>query len=107
MSKDTNFDVMVKMLADPDTPPDLQVNIMSGILEAREDNSFFTAMFRDLVSFGACPHCGHENHWLIPERDLNQTGYVSAERDQRVKRSTTGADCPEFGEACVKKKILV
>ena len=102
-----NAEVLINMLMDPDTPPDLQVKVMLKLMAARHENTFFATMFREQVSFGACPNCSHENFWAVPEDELNKIGYVTHERDKRVKRNPKKADCAKWAEACPKKKLTV
>ena len=64
-------------------------------------------MLEDNLSFGACPCCGHENHWAIPEDKLNQMGWVSQKQDPEVPAQTNSETCPQFAEASKKKKITV
>ena len=103
--EETNAEVLVQLILDPDTPADLQVKMMNKLMEARREDSFFNAMLREMVSYGACPNCQHENHWLIPEDELNKVGYVTHERDQRVPRHTTERECPKWQQACAKKRV--
>ena len=105
--EEENADVLVQLILDPDTPTDLQVKMMSRLLEARRADAFFATMLREVVTFGACPHCAHENHWLIPEEELNKIGYVTHDRDPRIKKSTTEADCARWQQACGKKKVSI
>ena len=48
--------------------------------------------------------CDHENHWLVPEDDENEMGWVSYEKDKRVLKHTDKDSCPLFQEACSKKR---
>lgn len=98
---------LMAILADVDTPADVQVKILAQMLDTKGGSTFFETMFRDLSSFGACPCCGHENHWAIPEQELNLMGFVSAERDPRVHRETNKNICASYEQACPKKKISV
>ena len=102
---EANATALLEMLADPVTSEPVRLQIINEILEQTKDNSFFETMFKENMSQARCPSCGHENHWLIPEDDLNIMGYVSAEKDQRVKFQTTGDDCATYQEACSKKKV--
>lgn len=105
--KKENQRALMQILADPDTPADVQVSLWKKILSDSDDSTFFETMFRELASYGECPFCAHENHWAVPEKELNLMGYVSSDKDPRVKPSTTDKDCPEFGQACPKKKLGV
>jgi hypothetical protein len=102
-----NAEVIADLVADPDTPDFLRVQMINKMLESRKAENFFAAMLSESLSYGACPECGHENHWLIPENDLNQMGWVSCEEDPRVKRMTTVKDCERWQEACAKKRITI
>jgi hypothetical protein len=64
-------------------------------------------MLEEKMSFGGCPECGHENHWLIPEDALNKLGWVTTEKDPDVPEFTNSETCPEWEEACTKKRITV
>lgn len=103
----SNANIIAEMVADPDTPDFLRVQMINKMLESRKSENFFASMFTEKLSFGACPNCQHETHWLIPETDLNQMGWVSHEKDSRVQRTTTEKDCSSWAEACSKKKISV
>ena len=102
-----NAEVLINMLLDPDTPPDLQIKIMQKLMAARKESTFFTAMFKEFVSYGDCPECGHQNFWAIPEDELNKIGWVTHERDKNVSRTTDGKNCVKWMQACRKKKITV
>ena len=102
-----NGQVLADMVADPDTPEHLRVQIINKILESRKNENFFATMLQERLSFGECPGCGHENHWLIPEDDLNQMGEVTHEKDPRVPRMTDIKSCPTWQEACKKKKVTI
>jgi Zn ribbon nucleic-acid-binding protein len=97
--------VMADLIADPTTPENLRVNIITKIMESREGQDFFQTMFEESLSLGECPDCGHENHWAIPEDILNEMGWVSYEKDPRVPKHTTRDECDQYQEACAKKKI--
>lgn len=101
-----NAQVIADMVADPDTPEHLRVRMLNKLLEARTNDTFFATMFTESLSFGTCPKCDHKNHWLVPEEDLNQMGWVTHEEDDRVKRITTQVDCPHWQQACKKKKVV-
>lgn len=102
-----NAEVLINMLLDPDTPPDLQVKVMQKLMAARHENTFFATMAREQISYGDCPSCGHSNFWAIPEDELNKIGYVSHEKDKRVPKKTTAAECPKWQQACAKSKLKV
>jgi hypothetical protein len=102
-----NAKVLAELVIDPATPEALRIKILNKLLEASEGSSFFRTMFEEKLSYAACPDCGHENHWLIPEDELNKMGYVSHEKDQRVPLSTTSESCQVWEEACAKKKVTI
>lgn len=102
-----NAEVLINMLLDPDTPPDLQVKVMQKLMAARKENTFFASMFKEMISFGNCPSCGHQNFWCIPEDELNKIGWVTSDRDKRVPKKTTAVECPKWAQACMKKKLTV
>ena len=96
---------LADLVVNPSTTPSLQVRILNKLLEGRRNPDFFMTMFESKMSFGKCPCCEWEGHWLVPENALNEMGYVSADHDPRVKRETTAADCPSYQEACQKKRV--
>jgi len=100
-----NADVLVDIVVDPKTTEHLRVKTLNKLLEGRENQNFFQTMFEEKMSYGACPHCQHENHWLIPENDLNVMGWVTHEIDPRVPKNTKANTCTDYREACAKKKI--
>lgn len=106
MEKD-NAAILAELIVDPNTTDSLRVNILNKLLDSTEADNFFETMVKEDLSFGACPECGHKNHWLVPEEDLNRFNFVSYEADPRVKRMTTAADCPRWQEACAKKKVSI
>lgn len=101
-----NAEILLALALDESTTEHTRIQIFTKLLENKKDSNFFETMFRELMSYGPCPECGHENHWLIPEDDLNQMGYITSKHDPRVKAHTTADDCPEYQEACVKKKTV-
>lgn len=101
-----NADVLTSIAVDAHVSEALRVKVLSKLLDERESLSFYDTLFDEKLDFGACPECGFETHWLVPEVDLNQRGYVSADKDPRVKRTTTHKDCREFEQACSKKKVF-
>lgn len=105
--EEKNAAVLVDLILDPETPTDLKVKMIGRLLAARRGDNFLVTMLREMVSHGACPGCGHENHWLVPEEELNKVGLVTAELDRRVKAKTTAGDCPKWQEACAKKKVSI
>ena len=102
-----NAEILAELIVDPNTTDTLRVNILNKLLDQTDAENFFETVKAELLSFGACTDCGHENHWLVPEEDLNRMGFVSHEADSRVKRTTTADDCIRFQEACAKKKVNI
>jgi len=100
-----NVAVLSQILTDPQAGEPLKVKILSKFIEAKKGRPFFETMLEEKLDFGSCPNCGHEDHWLVPEEALNQRGIVSSTLDPRVKNYTTERDCPEFKQACIKKKV--
>lgn len=100
-----NAEVMAELIVDPSTTDILKVNIITKILESREGINFFQTMFEENLSFGECPCCGHKNHWAIPEDQLNQMGWVTSQMDKKVIESTDEESCPQWQQACAKKRI--
>ena len=99
-----NASTLAEMLVDPATTEAVRLQIINDILEAAGDNTFFETMMKEDMSKSACPMCKHKTHWLVPEEDLNQMGWVSSEKDSRVPQHSSSAICPEFAEACLKKR---
>ena len=102
-----NADILADMIADPDTPDHMRVRMIGRLLEAKKSDNFFVKLFEERLSYGKCPYCQHASHWLIPEEELAQIGWISHKQDPRVKRETTSEDCPQWQEACGKKKITI
>jgi len=102
-----NISVLIELIVDPNTTESLRVKILNKLLDTTESETFFETMVKELLTHGACPCCGHENNWLVPEEDLNRMGVVTHQRDPRVKRTTTEKDCEKWREACGKKKINI
>ena len=100
---ETNASILAEMLIDLNTSEAVRLQIINELNEQSKTSDFFETMFNESLSLGKC-ECGHENHWLIPEDILSQFGYVSYQNDPRVKMQTTAEDCPEFQQACQKKK---
>jgi hypothetical protein len=100
-----NASVLAQMLVDPQTSEAIRLQIINELNEASKNETFFEAMFSEALSLGSCPHCMHKNHWLVPEDELNQMGWVTHKEDPRVKRHTDAKDCEEFAEACSKKRV--
>ena len=102
-----NAEILAELIVDPNTTDALRVQILNKLLDQTDAENFFETITAELLSFGACPECGHENHWLVPEEDLNRLGYVSHEKDRRVKQATTAKDCVKYQQACAKKKVNI
>jgi hypothetical protein len=102
---DTNAAVMAEIISDPVTSEFVKLQILNALLAAESGQTFFQTIIKEDMTFCECPNCGHQNHWLVPEDDLNQMGWVTAHQDERVKKHTTQADCKKYAEACGKKKV--
>jgi hypothetical protein len=102
-----NAHVLAELVVDPMTSDALRVRILNKLLESSEGQNFFATMFNELLSHGECPGCGHENHWLIPEDELNRMGWMTHEQDERVPRMTDVTTCVKWQEACKKKKVNI
>ncbi len=102
-----NAAVLADIVVDPFTPDPLRVQILNKLLEGTQSENFFDTIFLEGLDVGECPNCGHSNHWLIPEDDLNKRGFVTHERDSRVPQYTDAAICPQWQEACKKKKVSI
>lgn len=101
---EANAATLAELLVDPSTSEAVRLQIINELNEASKNETFFEAMFNEVLSLGACPCCHHKNHWLIPEDDLNQMGWVSYKKDTRVKEKPDRRSCPDYQEACSKKK---
>lgn len=104
---DDNAKALVELLLDPDTPDVTQIQIIQHLISSRAGQDFFKTIYEENLSFGKCPKCQHENHWVIPEDVLNRMGYVSHEADPRVPESTDKDSCVHYQQACKKKKVMV
>lgn len=105
MIDEKNADVLAELVVDPQTHEALRVQILNKLLSGKKEQTFFDTILEENLDVGACPGCGHQNHWLIPETELNQRGIVTSKIDNRVKPFTTVEDCETYQEACAKKKI--
>ena len=99
-----NAQVLAELVVDSQTTTHLSVNILNKLLESYENPNFFITLFEARMSLGECPSCGHENHWLVPEDELNKMGWVTHLKDSRVDKHTNAKSCPEFHESCSKQK---
>lgn len=102
-----NAAILAELIVDPNTTDSLRVSILNKLLDNTSSEQFFETIIKEDLSLGNCPECGHENHWLVPENNLNTLGIASYEKDPRVKRMTTQKDCSKWEEACAKKKISI
>jgi len=102
-----NAKVLADLIADSGTTDSLRVKIITKLLESREGQDFFKTIYEEGLSFGKCPECDHQNHWAIPEDVLNQMGWTTYENDPRVLKTTNEETCPDFQEACIKKRIII
>lgn len=100
-----NAAALVDMLTDLQTSENVRIQIINELNEAEKNKDFFETMFNEELSVGACPHCAHQDHWLIPADILSQMGWIIFEEDKRIPRNTDSKSCPEFAEACKKKKV--
>jgi hypothetical protein len=102
---DENARALAEMLSDPVTSENVRLQIINEILEKERDETFFETIFREMLSYAPCPFCDHKSHWMVPEDDLNQFGWVTSQEDDRVPRNPTIRDCVEFQECCQKKRV--
>lgn len=104
---EANAAVLVELITGPNISESLRIQAMEKLTASKDNESFFKTMFEENLTYGECPHCSHSNHWMIPEEELNQMGYVSHKQDKRVLEHTDEKSCPEFQQACLKKKITI
>jgi hypothetical protein len=102
---EANAAVLVELITGPNISENLRIQAMEKLTASKDNDTFFHTMMTENLTFGECPHCQHKNHWMVPEEELNQMGYVSMQEDDRVPESTDDKTCPEFQQACLKKKI--
>lgn len=102
-----NINILIELIVDPNTTEALRVKILNKLLDSTEAENFFDTIVKEMLAYGPCPCCGHKNYWLVPEEELNRRGVVTHKLDDRVKRTTTAADCARFQQACGKKKINI
>jgi hypothetical protein len=100
-----NAAALAEMLADPQTSEAVRLQIINEILESERGASFFDLMVQESMTLGNCPNCKHRNHWLVPEEELNIRGWITHEEDSRCHQHTNEEICPEFSEACMKKRV--
>lgn len=99
-----NAAVLAEIVTDPLTTEHTRVEVLNMLSQIGVSDNFFTEMFKLALSFGECPCCGHEDHWLIPPDELAILGWIMEEKDERVKRNVTADDCPRYAQACPKRK---
>ncbi len=104
---EANAAVLVELITAPNVTETLRISAMEKLTDSKEDQSFFRTMLEEKLTQGVCPKCEHKNHWLVPEEELNQMGYVSHDEDERVPETTNEESCPTFQQACLKKKVTV
>jgi len=105
---EANADVLVQLITGPNISENLRIQAMEKLTASRDgDGTFWKTLMEEKLSYGACPRCQHENHWLLPEDDANQMGWVTHKEDERVPERTDGESCPDYQEACKKKKIII
>lgn len=104
--EEQNARILAELVVDPQTTESLRIKILNKLLEKKFEQNFFDLIMNEMLDYGACPHCGYETHWLLPEGELNQRGWVSYQKDDRIQRYSNAKICPEFHEACLKKKVV-
>lgn len=102
-----NAKILAELAVDSETSIDLQVKIIQKLLDNTQHKNFFDTVFNDKLSAGNCPGCGHFNHWLIPENNLNEMGWITHLKDKAVVARPKTKDCAKFAEACHKKKVNI
>ena len=93
---EANAAVLVELITGSEVSENIRIQAMEKLTDAKADQSFFRTMLEEGLTKGTCPHCEHSNHWLIPEEELNQMGYVSREEDERVPETTDSSNCELF-----------
>ncbi len=101
---EANAAVLVELITGANISETLRISAMEKLTASKNNDTFFQTMLAEKLTYGECPHCQHKNHFLIPEEELNQMGYVSKDEDDRVPETTDDKSCPEFQQACLKKK---
>lgn len=102
---EANAAVLAELITGPNISENLRIQAMEKLTASKDNDSFFQTMLEEKLTYGECPHCKHKNHWMVPEEELNQMGYVSKDKDRRVPEQTDIKSCSEFQEACLKKKV--
>jgi hypothetical protein len=99
-----NAAVLAEIVTDPLTTEATRVEILNMLSQLGVSETFFQEAFKLALSFGECPICGHEDHWLIPPDELAILGWIVEDEDPRVKRNVSADDCPRYAQACPKRK---
>ena len=102
---EANAAVLVEIITGANVSENIRISAMEKLTAAKKNNSFFQTMYEEGLTYGECPHCQHVNHWLIPEDEANQIGWVSHKEDARVPEYTDAESCPTFEQACKKKRV--
>ena len=102
-----NARTLAELAVDSQTSENLRVKIIQKLLDNTQHGNFFATLFSEALSAGHCPNCNHYNHWLVPETNLNEMGWLSSDKDKKVVKQTKAKDCPRYQEACRKKKISI
>ena len=101
-----NAAVLVQLITGSNITDKLRIDAMNKLIGSKEGGeTFFRTLFEEKLSYGSCPNCGHENHWLMTEDESNVMGWVSHEEDERVPETTDAENCPLYQQSCLKKKI--
>jgi hypothetical protein len=97
---------LIEIVVSESTPDANRIQALNKLIDLKKKNTdFFEVIMDSELSYGSCPSCGHRNHWLIPESEMNIMGVVTSDIDERVPRYTSAESCPEFAESCSKKKV--
>ncbi len=104
---EANAAVLVELVTGPNISENLRIQAMERLIGSKEGESFAKTAFEEKLTYGECPHCKHLNHWLVDEESQNQMGWVSDKEDERVPEYTDSENCPEYEQACKKKRINI
>ena len=100
------MEALISIVVSERTPDANRILAINRLLEIRKKTTnFFETIVDSKLTYGACPHCNHANHWLVMESELNMQGIITSEIDPRVPRYTSEESCPELHEACSKRKV--
>ena len=102
-----NARTLAELAVDSQTSEDLRVKIIQKLLDNTQHGNFNATVYAEGLSAGHCPKCNHFQHWLVPEANLNEMGWVTSDKDKKVVRQTKSKDCARYAEACKKKKINI